>query len=69
MRNFEEDFDFDFEQGVTSNKPRDFRGGDVYKSVDFGSEEKRLNDPKLQTRIQTHQERVRRELVEPQETK
>ena len=66
---FEEETYFDFEQEVTGNKTRDYRGGDVYKSMDFGSEEERLNDSKRQTRIQAHQERVQRELVRPQENK
>lgn len=61
MRDFEEDFDS--EQGIAAIRIRDFRH-DVYESLDFGSEEERLNDPELQARISAHQERVQRELVE-----
>jgi hypothetical protein len=62
VRDFEEDFNFDSEQRIADRRMCDFRQ-DVYKSLDFGSEEKRLNDPKRQARISAHRERVQRELV------
>lgn len=62
MRDFEDDFNFDFEHGIGVNRICNFRH-DVHKSLDFGSDEGRLNDKELQARIQSHQERVQRELV------
>lgn len=63
MRGFEEDFDFDSEQGTAARRICDFRH-DVYESLEFSSAEERLNDPELQARIAVHQERVQMELAE-----
>ena len=60
MRDFEDDFDFDFPKGIIYNRPKDFRV-DEHEPVTFGA----MNfstDSGRESRIQSHQKRVQKEL-------
>jgi len=62
MRNFEEDFDFEFRRGIAVNRTRDFRDGDVYKTMTIGSGVAEVFNPEREARIIAHQKRVQSEM-------
>lgn len=61
MRTFEEDFDFEFEDGLRVLDSKAIRIDSV-RTVTY--DPNRDTDPKHQARIAAHQERVQRELRE-----
>lgn len=61
MRDFETDFEFDFDVGIRSARVKDCRI-DSHKTVTH--DPNRDNDPEHQARIAVHIERVQREMQE-----
>lgn len=67
MRDFEKDFDFNFEEGVICQRARDFRNGDDYRTV-TGMQKSRIIGveqiftPEREARVQAHCKRVQAEL-------
>lgn len=61
MRNFEEDFEFDWETDIKAVTTKACRI-DSYRPVTFIPN--RSNDPEHEARILAHQERVQREMKE-----
>ena len=62
MRDFEDDFDFEFEEGaVKCLNMKGFRT-DTYPSMSHGSVATRRLDTEREKRIQAHQKRVQMEL-------
>lgn len=61
MRDFERDFEFDFDEGLSVPNPSDFRI-DSYSPMAFIPD--RIDDPEHQARIVAHTKRVKEEMAE-----
>jgi len=67
MRDFEKDFDFDFEEGVKCRRTRDLRNGDDCHTLS-GMQESRIAGveqvftPEREARIKAHCKRIQKEL-------
>ena len=67
MRNAEDDFDFDFEEGIDCQRTREFRDGDTYYPI-TGMQPTRVDiveqifTPEREARVLDHQKRIQKEL-------